>query len=288
METKQGERKVFIPKKEKVVVEPIMRQRNALISDPNHEAFFLFGTATNTYCLPLDRQGNLVSPFESDAEKEWLEDLLDLDLNHHKKEKNFFKEHKVKLGKEARTLDLANPKDYIDYVILRSNKKYIAPDGDSAYKLATYRYSLNEESYKEEVKAKKADTKIECYMALGELKTDRKRMVNFLKIYGKKVSPESKTEFLVSQLITIIDDNPTEFLDIFKDKDNYEIKLLISEGVEAGAIIKKGRKYTLPGGDILCGEGEVPLLQTVIEYLKSPAQQDLLLGIKARIDKFKE
>ena len=263
-----------------------MRQRNPLITDPDHEAYFLFGTATNTYCLPLDRQGNLVDPFLSKEEKEWLEKELDLDLNHHKREGNYFKLHKVRLGKESRKLNLSNPKDYLDYIILRANKKTIAPDGASSLKLATYKYALEQETYKEEVKARKADIKIDCYMALGELKASKSKMVNFLKVYGKRVSPESKPEFLISELINIIENNPSEFLDLYNDQDNYEIKLLISEGVEAGAIVKKGRKYFLPGGDSLCGESEVPVLQTVIEFLKSPAQQDLLLAIKARIDKF--
>lgn len=282
------ERSVFIPKDEKIIVDPIMRVRNALITDPDHEAFFLFGTATNSYCLPVDRQNNLIDPFESDAEKEWLEEMLDLDLNHHRRTDNFFRVHKVKLGKEPRTLNLKNPKDYLDYIILRANKKFIAPDGDSAKKKATYKYALIKESYKEETKAKKADIKIECYMALGELKKDRNSMLNFLKVYGKRVSSDSKTEFLVAEILNIIEATPKEFLDIYEDKDNYEVRLLISEAVEYKIINKQGRKYTLHGGDKLCGESEVPTLENVIEYLKSPANQDLLMSLQARVDKAKE
>lgn len=282
------EKSIFIPKTEKIIVEPIMRQRNALISDPEHEAYFLFGTATNTYCLPLDRQGNLVNPFESEAEKTWLEESLDVDLNIYTRKENFFKRHKVKLGKDPRTLNLKNPKDYLDYIVLKANRQAIAPDGDSAKKKATYRYALIKETFKEETKAKKADIKIECYMALGKLKESKSKMINFLKVYGKRVSPESKEEFLVSELINIIEDKAEDFLKLYKDSDNYEIKLLITEAVEAGAIIKKGRKYTLPGGDNLCGEGEVPIINTVIDYLKSPAQQDLLLALQARVEKYKK
>ena len=49
----------------KVIVKPIMRARNANITDPEHEAFFLFGNATIDYRLPLDRHGNLKNPFDS-------------------------------------------------------------------------------------------------------------------------------------------------------------------------------------------------------------------------------
>ena len=278
---------MFKVKKEKLIVKPVMRQRNALITDPNHEAFFLFGTATNTYCLPVDRQGNLVDPFENEEEKEWLESMLDLDLNHHKRKENYFHRHTVKLGKDNRVLDLSNPKDYLDYVILRANKKFIAPDGDSAMKLATYRYMLTREDYESNSRAKTAELEIDAYIALGDLKRDNEAMINFLKIYGKKVAKESKAEFLISELKAIIDKDPSEFLAIYNDKDS-EIKLLISEAVEAGAVHKKGRKYYLPGGDELCGSGDVPTLNVVVEYLKSPANQDLLLSIKARVEKFKD
>lgn len=287
-EDKMGKNSVFRPKEDKIIVDPIMRVRNALITDPEHEAFFLFGTATNSYCLPVDRQNNLVDPFESEGEKLWLEEVLDLDLNHHKRKENFFRTHKVKLGKEPRTLDLSNPKDYLDYVILRANKRFISPDGDSAKKKATYKYALIKESYKEETKAKSADVKIECYMALGELKKDKEQMLNFLKVYGKRVSSDSKKEFLTSELLNIIENAPKEFLEIYEDKDNYELRLLISEAVEHKVINKNGRKYTLPGGDKLCGESEVPVLANVIEFLKSPANQDLVLSLSARVKKAKE
>lgn len=282
-----GER-VFTPRKDKIIVDPIMRQRNALISDPEHEAFFLFGTASLTYVLPKDRQNNLVNPFESEGEQEWLENQLDLDLNHHKSKENYWRKHRVKLTKTPRTLDLSNPKDYLDYVILRANRKYIAPDGDSAFKLATYRYALIKEEYKTNNKAKKADQEIEAFMELGKMKDNSTAMVNFLKVYGKRVASTSKKEFLVSELRNIIENDVEGFLTIAHDRENYEMKLLISDAVEAGAIKKSGRKYTLPGGDPLCGEGDVPILNNVIEYLKSPAQQDLLLSIQARVDKSKD
>lgn len=284
LEVKKG----FKPEDKIIVVKPIMRSKNSLITDPEHEAFFLFGTATITYCLPVDRQGNLQNPFKSKEEQEWLEKELDVDLNFHKVKDNFWHKARVKMGKDVRKLNLRNPKDYIDYIILRANNLYVAPDGESMTNKATYRYALVSEEFETNQSQKKGDLQIEAYMALGKLKEDKEAMIDFLKVYGRKVSDASKTSFLVTELMKIIETDLTGFLNVVRDKDNYEIKLLIAQAVECQAINKQGRKYHLPGGDDLCGPGDVPTIENVVKFLQSPANQDLLTLLKARVNNAKE
>jgi hypothetical protein len=69
----------------------------------------------------------------------------------------------------------------------------------------TYRYMIT--SVDEEIKTKSSDTdnKIEAYIALGELRNSKDDMINFLKVYGKKVSTASKPEFLQGQIKDIFD-----------------------------------------------------------------------------------
>lgn len=286
--TEEIEVKKFKPPTNKIIVKPIMRARNPLVSDPKHEAFFLFGSASIDYCLPTDRHNNLINPFTSKAEQHWLEKELDLDLNYHKAKDNYWNVIKVRLGKDNKILNLQNPKHYIEYLLLRANKLYIAPSGDKMFDRATYRYALVSEEFETKKTVKSADLKIEAYKALGKLEDDKSAMLNFLKVYGNKVSKVSKKEFLLSEISKIVDEDIKGFLAVIRDKDNYELKLLIAEGVEIGAINKQGRKYFLPGGDPLCGEGDSPILKNVIEYLKSPAQQDIYTTIKARVENSKD
>lgn len=286
METKEVT--TFRPKEEAIIVKPIMRSRNPLVSDPEHEAFFLVGSATIDYCLPLDQHGNLLNPFTSKEEQAWLEKELDLDLNIHKTSNNYWKKFKVRLGKDAKRLDLRNPKNYIEYLVLKANRLFIAPDGDSMNDRATYRYALVSEEFETKKTVKKSDLLMEAYMVLGDLRKDKQDMMNFLKVYGKKVAPHSKEEFLFTQLQNILDSDIEGFLAVAHDKDNYEFRLLIAEAVEAGAIIKEGRKYSLPGGDLLCNPGEVATLQNAVKYLKYPGNQDLLTAIKARVENAKD
>lgn len=283
METLNKE-EVFTPPTNKVIVKPVMRMRNPMVDDPAHEAYFLFGTASIDYCLPMDRNHNLVNPFNSKEEQKWLEKQLDADLNiYKKKEDNYWFKHKVRLGKDERTLNLSNARDYVDYLILKANKLYIAPDGDSMMKRATYRYALVAEEFQVKSQVKSSDKKKKAYKEAARLEEKGKDfMLNFLKVYGHRASPESKSDFLVSQIDQIIETDIDGFLKIVDDK-NYEYKLLIANAVEVGAVTKKGRLFYLPGGDPLCGAGETPTIETVVNYILEPANSDILIALKARI-----
>lgn len=266
-----------------VIVKPIMKVRNPMVSDPEHEAYFLFGSATIDYPLPVDANNNLINPFSSKAEQAWLEKELDLDLNIYKKNDNFWRTHKVRLGKDPRKLNLLNPKDYLDYLVLKANKLYISPDGESQKKKATYRYALIDENYETKTIVKSSDKKKAAYKALGKLEEKgREGMVNFLKVYGQRVSPESKIEFLTAAIDKIIEDDIDGFLKIADDKQ-YDLKLVVANAVECGAVIKKGRQYFLPGGDGLCGAGESPTIENAVAYLSQPANSDILLTLHAKI-----
>jgi hypothetical protein len=283
-----SEKGSFVIPSKTVVVKPILRARNPLISDPEHEAFFLFGNATRDYCLPVDRQGNLISPFTSKEEQTWLEEELDVDLNYHKAKNNFWHTFKVKLGKDIKRLNLENPKHYLEYIMLKANKQEIAPDGDSMSNKATYRYALVSEEFETKKRVTTADMKIEAYMELGKLKDDKQAMIDFLRVYGKKVSDQSKKDFLVDEIQKIIDDNIEAFLGVVKDKENYELKLLIERAVDCGAVIKRGREYFLQGGDPLSGAGDKSILSNVLIYLKAKANQDILLNIQTRVKNAKD
>jgi hypothetical protein len=274
----------FKPATKVVVVKPVMRMRNPMVSDPDHEAYFLFGSSTIHYCLPVDKNNNLINPFTSKDEQLWLEKALDADLNIYKKENNFWLKHKVKLGKDERKLNLANPKDYIDYLILKANSLYIAPDGESQQKKRTYRYALVSEEFETQTKVKASDKKKMAYKAAAKLEEKGKTaMLNFLKVYGHRVSEESKPEFLVAAIDDIIEENIDGFLAIVADKE-YETKLLIANAVELGAVVKKGRLYTLPGGDNLCGPGEQPTIDKAVSYLNSPRNSDILASLHAKVE----
>ena len=166
---------------------------------------------------------------------------------------------------------------------------FVAPTAATMKDKATYRYAMVKEGYKIKERAVKAGSKKTAYKGAARLEAEgREAMIDFLRVYGKKVSPASKIDFLVGQIDEIVETDMEGFLTIIEDKDNYEIKLLLELALECSAITKTGRKYFLPGGDPLCGTGDVSTLSVVIEYLKSPANGDILDMITARVENAKD
>lgn len=273
----------FKPETDVVIIKPIMRARNPLVNDPDHEAFFLFGNAKIDYKLPIDRYGNLLNPFKNEEEQRWLESELDLDLNYHKIKDNAWHKIKVSLGKDARRLDLRNAKQYLEYVVLRANSLHIAPSAEEAGNKRTYRYMITSVDQEVKDQSNVGNLKIEAYIAFGKLRDSKEDMINFLKVYGKKVSDVSKETFLTAEITKIVENDTETFLSIISDKDNYEMKLLIAEAVEAGAVIKKSREYLLPGGDALAETGQIATIDNAVKYLKSPKNQDILTLIQTRV-----
>lgn len=282
------EAKVWVKPSGNIKIKLIVKSVNPAIQDPEHEAYNLFGKSTRDYLIPVDPQGNLHNPFICDEEKEWLEKELDLDLNYHKRENNYWNKAVLVMSKSDKNLDLSNPKHYLEFIIARANKLYFAEDWKSIKKRATYKYVIVSEGAEVKATASKAKLRTEAYKFLGKLEDDKQAMLDFLKVYGKKVSAVSKEEFLVGELEKIITDDLDGFLLIAHDKPNYDIKLLIAQAVEAGAVIKDKRKYFLPGGDALCGEGDSPTIENAVLYLNNKANQDVLSTLKARVKNAKD
>lgn len=277
----------FEPPTEKVIIKPIMRNRTT-VTDPKHEAYFLFGTSKIKYNLPSTQNGTFKTPFTKEGEQVWLEKKLDLDLNIFKKDNNFWKTYKVSLGKDPRVLNLQDPKDYLDYIVLKANTNLIAPSGSEAMMKKTYRYALVQETFEIEKKASIVEKKKNAYKKLSELESSRTSMIKFLKVAGLKVDDNSKEEFLTTKLGEMIENSIDSFLKIAND-ENFDKKLLFEEAIACGAIVKVRQEYYLPGGDKLAADNKLQARhETAIEYLWLPENQVILDNIKQRIKASKE
>jgi hypothetical protein len=210
-------------------------------------------------------------------------------MNIYKKmSENYWAKYKLVLGKEKRKLDLNNPKDYLDYIVARTLDKYIATNGKSSTYTRTQIYELVEEDHENEVKASKADKTKEAYMLFGRLEAKGKEeMLNFLKVYGKRVDKNSKVEYLKATIDTIIQEDIDKFISLAKDQD-FTIKLLIEDAVQVGVLIKSNREYLLPGGDKLAPEGLKATIDVATKYLKDKSNQDLLISIQQQVKTAKD
>ena len=268
-------------------------KRSSWITDPEHEAAFLVGPATRNYSAPMDRNGNIICPL-TDEEREYFEnpELSGMsykagDLSPHKENNNFWKRHKIRLGKDPRVLKLDHPKDYIDYKLLLANKDEIAPSFATSKKKRSYKFMLVSEEIAVDTRLTKQKKLQEAYMFLGKIGENKEEMTNFLRIHGKRVPLDATEKWLLDELGQMIQTSLDAFLAIARDSDR-KTRLLILDAVEGGIVVKEGRKYYLQGGEPLASPGQVPLMETAVKFLKLKKNQDILTEIKARLETAKD
>jgi hypothetical protein len=268
-------------------------KRSSWITDPDHEAAFLVGPATRNYSAPMDRNGSIVCPL-TDEERAYFEnpEISGMsykagDLSPHKTNDNFWKRHKIRLGKDPKVLRLDQPKDYIDYKLLLSNIDEIAPSYEVHKKKRSYKFMIVSEETAVDTRLTKQKKLAEAYMFLGKISENKEEMSSFLRIHGKRIPFDVTEKWLQDELGKMIDTKLDDFLAIARDTDR-KTRLMILDAVAAGIIVKDGRKYFLQGGEPLAGTGEVPLMETAVAFLKQKKNQDIFLDIKGRLDNAKD
>lgn len=264
----------------KVKVKPIFRKDG--LADIGHEANFLFGSANWKVTLPLSRSGKnmLVNPFNSEEEKEFLENKLGVPLNPYGKD-SYFRDYTITLDKSVKTLDLSDPVQYLNFLILSANKSTIRPL-NSDYGSREQKYKMVTEDFETAKTAKKANNMFEAYARYGEMRNSKIKLRNFLRAFGKRVTNQP-LEWMQAEVQKIINDDIDGFLKIV-DNPKYEKIVFIEDAWHCGAIVKKDGKYTTVDGDQLAFDGKVNNLEGAIEYLFADENQQLYLIIKDRIE----
>jgi hypothetical protein len=237
-----------------------------------HDGEFMYSGTETHFVLPYDiKKGRLASILTSE-EQEFFESKLNEDLNIHKKIDNFWSTFTVKIRKDDKLMrdgyemDLSDPIDNLRWRLLKIDS-HVAPSWAERFDRGDYTFALVEENEMIESRARVADKKKDAYMFLGKIEGSTKKMIDFLRVYGKKPSATATVDFLKGEIDKLIEDSKTidNVIAIIKDND-YEMKLFIEDAIEAGAIVRTNRKYYLQGGDVI-NEND-PTLNGTVEQLK--------------------
>lgn len=271
--------------KKRIFLKPITRKGGWL--PPNHDGNFMFTGTGAKYVVPSDTHGNL-NLVANETELRTLEKAMAVPegyLSPNKPDKeNYWKDFKtnLKLSKDGLRLNLENPNDYKLFIIARSNTDFIAPNWDSRLNKATYRFAMIDEAEETKAKASEADTTADVWIQYGQISTSDVKMKNALKLLNIgtniKVPKSVTSEFLKSELKKFAEKEPKKFLSILKDED-FTLKADILSAVDSKAISKDGLKYYITGNPDL-----KMTFDGLVEYLKNPENQDILIELKERIN----
>lgn len=269
----------------KITVKPIIKS-TYLVPDVNHKAAFLVPGAKRRYTAPISRSTGHYSNVLTDAEKDYFEsalagmDLKQGDLSVYKKDNSFWDTFGIILTKEGITLDKSNPYQYLQYKVLLANTEEIAQSMEDVRnkRKATYKFVLVDAHEADRISAKEADIEEHAWASFGDIKNDRNKMFDVLRIYGRKPSIDATDNFLRSQLKERLKEDPKEFVSIVDDP-NLDTKVLVENAVTVGALQKRSNAYSLPGGDKIG-----TTLYEAAMFLNKPENQEILLQLQAKVD----
>ena len=271
-----------------VVVKYINRNTGMAANvDKNHViSGGMLTNAVRKFSAPIQRNGSIKNVLSND-EKEYLESVTGLNLSVYGE---FWQTFFVTLQKEDANnrFDLNNPMDYISVKILESlTKEDIAPSWAVRNQKQTYQFAITRGDEELLENKKKFDSKREAFMLYGKIMDDKDKLLGVYKLLtNKPISNDSSLSWLQGKVEEIIDTKPLSFVNVVNDK-SFHTKMLITEGVDKGVIVKKSNKYSTVDGLDLCNPGEIATFDNAVVYLDNIRNQEVRDIIEAKINKEK-
>jgi hypothetical protein len=296
-ENKGGRVKSTFLLNKKVTIRPVENGSayiDLLVDKSNSDSMaFLFDGMTKNYGSPIDsKSGNIKPIFDNDikwktdkfddevTEQEFFERLLDSNFSPYHADSILVGDARteIDLTNGNVTLDLSDPWEYVQWKVALANEKVIARSFEERHDSVSFMFCIVDQS---EVKSKEKrgfKLKAQAYAKYAELSRDESSLAAYIKSLGTKKLPASyDMEYLETIVGRDLEDNPELFLDTVNHK-YFEMKVMIYDAVDKGAMLKRGDKYSLDTGLDL---GDVHM---TIAYLGNPDNQDVKLRLKGIID----
>ena len=194
--------------------------------------------------------------------------------------------NRVSLDKATKRFNLANPKDYIEVAILKTNTEHICPSQE-AYENArkpSYRFVMSYEDALSKSAGATADTKLENFEYYAKYKEDADMLRTILYLYEKrKTSPNTKLDLLKSKVVSYIETDSKHINRILSDSLLEQKKVLLI-GVEKNVVSdRNGFYYVSETGQKLSEDYEEPDLNNAAKFLADVNNQELYFSLMNKI-----
>lgn len=267
-----------ILKNKKIIVKPIFRNNGNF--PKGHDGEFMFTDTVWSTDLRPEPGTNRYKAILTEEERLVFEKTLNLEpgsMSFYKKT-GFWPKFRVKLTKEGKTLNLSEPLDYLEYLVLLADRR-VAPNWNAKYDSGEYKFALVDEDETIKDNVNKSDLNKKAYKYLGKIEDSVEDMTMVIRLASNKIVKSKDVEFLQSEVQKIIDSNIKGFVEVMEDK-SFGTKAFINKALDAKALDR-----TVKGGYALKGGDEIGrTLSETVEFLESNKNQDIFLKLKAQID----
>lgn len=266
--TEIGFEKGYLQNRE-VFLLPMVGKRLTVITKEAESAHaFMYEGASVSFCLPQNERLDYFSPFESDAEQKFFEDITGIDLSYRNAKFNpkcFWHDANFQVSFTVSSefknmgykLDLRSPMDVLRYKVLKLQYD-ICPSMEHAMddklRLPHWKWVLKSSEYKDTSKSKKADANMKAYKFFGAIEDHQNKMVDFINLFyantkqAKEVADNTATTVLKATIEELIEKHVETVVQVIED-DQYDLKSLILKGAKVGALERHGiNSYSFPGG----------------------------------------
>lgn len=278
-------KKVVVEKKEFSLPNKVIRvvphiKRTAFIPDVNHVASFLAPRAKKIYVTPIDASTQRFKKVLTDEEEAFLSEKLGRSLSIYDRVDNYWATRQVILGKEPIELHLNDPVDFIKYKILLANTLEICPDKRQLRAKLTYKYYLEDLAEQAFIDAEQADLEEEAWDLFGEIKKDRTKMIDFLRVAGYSINETESDKFFVSEIRNRFLKGNMEQIKFFYDTLNspdFDIEVLIQKGLKHRVIVRDRNRFLIQGEQVATSK------DGLVAFFKDDKYQDTRLLVEEQI-----
>jgi hypothetical protein len=244
----------------------------------------------------IDKNGNVFRPLSFEEENKYMPQIVNVQPNDPAFRQivtNKYKELRVKIGSEGEELEIGideygNPINVEHYLIykLAINHPWFAKNKELLNANEHYQFYILDPEAEDEVKGKSIETLTQAYVEFAKIKEEETKLDTVLRNLIVKYPEVGAISEIVKYKIdkkarligNIIEKDPSYFLEIVSDSD-ISYKAEIASMVEAGVIIKEGKRY-------INGTESLGTLDSTIAWMKDPNNAESYAILQARLSEF--